>query len=72
MCESISGTFNKEKALEGSSANIVKTMHMDVRMLRCCGGVGGISRTESWTRSPSVQWAKSRSASARLCWPLLG
>ena len=29
MCESTTSTFNKEKAVEGSSKNIVKTMHMD-------------------------------------------
>ena len=69
MCESTTSTFNKEKAVEGSSANIVKTLHMDVRMLRCCGGVGGISRTESWTRRPvcsGPSLAQPRPASAGL------
>ena len=29
MCESTTSTFNKEKAVERSSANIVETLHMD-------------------------------------------
>ena len=71
MCESTTSTFNKEKAVERSSANIVETMHMDATdaALLWHGG-RDISDWELDT-APSVQWAKSRSASARLCWPLL-